>query len=202
MLGTAVCLIVIDPYWKWPMCHKNNRDVEIFLDMPVISTDFENPVSRNNKICSRNINILSVRMKFCQSNSSVWHFDITEIIGLHWWRQSINKTLNLSMYKMYLTQKSISLKICIPSRRNFLWASNFVIGTSLFFKFLQMQFFVNLKHISNLLNKCWRQPETFKNLECMFQMYLVINSNTLSNMFARQQRLSLSSSCWCRVSWQ
>ena len=42
--------------------------------MPVISTDFENLVSPNNKICSRNINILSVRMKFCQSNPSVWHF--------------------------------------------------------------------------------------------------------------------------------
>ena len=30
-------------------------DVEIFLDMPVIWTDFENLVSPNNKICSRNI---------------------------------------------------------------------------------------------------------------------------------------------------
>ena len=50
------------------------RDVEIFLDMPVIWTDFENLVSPNNKIWSRNINFLSVRMKFCQSNPSVWHF--------------------------------------------------------------------------------------------------------------------------------
>ena len=36
------------------------RDVEIFLDMPVIWTDFENLVSPNNKICSRN-------NFFCQS---------------------------------------------------------------------------------------------------------------------------------------
>ena len=49
----------------------NFRDVEIFLDMPVIWTDFENLVSPNNKMCSRNINFLSVRMKFCQSNPSV-----------------------------------------------------------------------------------------------------------------------------------
>ena len=47
------------------------RDVEIFLDMPVIWTDFENHVSLNNEICSRNISFLSVRMKFCQSNPSV-----------------------------------------------------------------------------------------------------------------------------------
>ena len=45
-----------------------------FLDMPVIWTDFENLVSPNNKIWSRNINFLSVRIKFCQSNPSVWHF--------------------------------------------------------------------------------------------------------------------------------
>ena len=50
------------------------RDVEIFLDMPVILTDFKNLVSPNNKICNRNIIILSVRIKFCQSNPSVWHF--------------------------------------------------------------------------------------------------------------------------------
>ena len=50
------------------------RDVEIFLGMPVILTDFENLVSLNIKICSRNINFSSVRMKFCQSNPSVWHF--------------------------------------------------------------------------------------------------------------------------------
>ena len=63
------------------MFHKNNwyihcihRDVEIFLDMPVIWTNFENFVSPNNKICSRNIYFLSVGMKFCQSNHSVWHF--------------------------------------------------------------------------------------------------------------------------------
>ena len=30
-------------------------------------------VSPNNKICSRNIKSLSVRMKFCQSNPWVWH---------------------------------------------------------------------------------------------------------------------------------
>ena len=34
------------------------RDVEIFLDMSVIWTDFKNLVSPNNKICSRNINFL------------------------------------------------------------------------------------------------------------------------------------------------
>ena len=50
---------------------KQLRDVEIFLDMPVILTDFENLVSPNNKICSRNINFMSVRIKFCQSNPSV-----------------------------------------------------------------------------------------------------------------------------------
>ena len=53
-------------------CHP--RDVEIFLDMPVIWTDFENLVSPNNEICSRNFNFLLVQMKFSQSNPSVWHF--------------------------------------------------------------------------------------------------------------------------------
>ena len=48
--------------------------VEIFLDMPVIWTDFENLVSPSNKIYIRNINFLSVRTKFCQSNPSFWHF--------------------------------------------------------------------------------------------------------------------------------
>ena len=36
--------------------------------------DFENLVRQNNKIFSKNLNFLSVRMKFCQSNSSVGHF--------------------------------------------------------------------------------------------------------------------------------
>ena len=34
------------------------RDVKMFLDMPVILIEFENLVSSNNKICSRNINFL------------------------------------------------------------------------------------------------------------------------------------------------
>ena len=42
--------------------------------MPIMCTDFENLVSPNNKICSRNTNFVSVRMKFSQSNFSVWHF--------------------------------------------------------------------------------------------------------------------------------
>ena len=50
------------------------RDVDIFLDMSVIWTDFKNLVSPNNKICSRNIDFLSVRMRYFQSNPSVWHF--------------------------------------------------------------------------------------------------------------------------------
>ena len=48
------------------------RDIEIFLNMPVIIlmwTDFENLVSPNNKICSREINFLSVGLTL---------FDITE----------------------------------------------------------------------------------------------------------------------------
>ena len=40
------------------------RDVEIFLNMLVTWTNFENLASPNNKICNRNINILSVQMKF------------------------------------------------------------------------------------------------------------------------------------------
>ena len=58
----------------WPLTSKGvtiYRDVEIFLDTPVILTDFENLASPNNEICSRNINFLSVRMKFCQTNPSV-----------------------------------------------------------------------------------------------------------------------------------
>ena len=60
---------------KYPcLLFYNCRHVEIFLDMSVIWTDFKNLVSPNNKICSRNIDFLSVHMKFCQSNPSVWHF--------------------------------------------------------------------------------------------------------------------------------
>ena len=146
MLGIAVRLIIIDdPYWKWPMCHKNN-----------------------------------------------W-YTLMEAK----YKQDIKfKHVQILYYKIYLTQKSISLKICIPTKRKFLWASNFVIGMSLFFiNFYKCNFLWILNTFTNLLNKCWRQPETFKNLECTFQMYLVINSNTLRNMFARQQRLSFSCSC-------
>ena len=67
-ITTGVWILVYGP------SNQPGRDVEIFLDMPVILTDFENLLSRNNKICSRNINFLSVRIKFCQSNPSVWHF--------------------------------------------------------------------------------------------------------------------------------
>ena len=44
-----------------------HRDVEIFLDVPVIWTDFENLVSPNNTICSRDINFFDSPNKFCQS---------------------------------------------------------------------------------------------------------------------------------------
>ena len=53
------------------------RDVEIFLDMTVSFTDFDNLVSLNNKICNKTL--IFVRMKFCKSNLSVWHFDITGV---------------------------------------------------------------------------------------------------------------------------
>ena len=80
------------------------RDVEIFLGMPVILTNFENLVSPNNKICSRNINFLSVRMKFCQSNPLVWHFS-TSLIPVH--GMSVAKH-QISQYRWWERSKCIS----------------------------------------------------------------------------------------------
>ena len=74
------------------------RDVEIFLGMPVILTDFENLVSPNNKICSRNINFLSVRMKFCQSlNPSVWHFSTSQVCFLGVFGHLLSEIFSMSL---------------------------------------------------------------------------------------------------------
>ena len=38
------------------------------------------------------------------------------------------------------------------------------------------------------MNKCWKQPENLKNLECTYQMYLVFNRTTLRNMFIQEKK--------------
>ena len=44
------------------------------LQFKTFWTDFENFVNPNNERCSKNINFLSVRIKFCQSNPLIWYF--------------------------------------------------------------------------------------------------------------------------------
>ena len=56
-----------------------------------------------------------------------------------------------------------------------LWASNFVIGMSFFFKFLQKQVFVNLKHIYKFTEQMLKTTRNFWKT----RMYV---SNVLSNL--------------------
>ena len=98
--------------WLW--------DAEIFLDMPVIWTDFESLVGSNNKICSRNnINFLSVWMKFCQSNPLVCHFSTSlglwEIDKPHTWctystrmDKSCNAALHICSF-MYVVDSGFAI---------------------------------------------------------------------------------------------
>ena len=55
------------------------RDIEKFSNLSVIFLDFENSVSPNTKIHRKQFNFLSVRMEFCQSKSSDWHFSRTQV---------------------------------------------------------------------------------------------------------------------------
>ena len=54
---TCVCNVLIPKTLNLKIQQSKCRDVEIFFGMPVIWTNFENLVSPNNKICSRNIKI-------------------------------------------------------------------------------------------------------------------------------------------------
>ena len=62
-----------------------HRDVEIFLDMSVIWTDYNNFVSPNNKICSRNINFFSPNEIQSVQSFGLTLLDITGIrkLNLH-----------------------------------------------------------------------------------------------------------------------